>query len=173
MNEISKLEARLDTALATLGEAGAGAANQQEKFGKLQLQVTDLQGKLTATNAELETANRQLERARNRSNSHKEMADRLKEEGAENAAAQEKHIAALKASQLDAVAQRDKAREFNQSLKKNISDLRRRNEEMIGDPELINTGVVQELSQLKEQRTVDMEEVNAILSRLTPLVEGN
>ncbi|MCP5075905.1 MAG: hypothetical protein GY947_21765 [Rhodobacteraceae bacterium] len=173
MNDFSELEDRLDRALESLSEGGNASVEQKEELSALNTQVTDLQGKLTAARAEQETANSQLEKARAHAKSLKETASKGREDAAENTTALEKQITALKSSQEDALSQRDKARLFSRQLKEQITELRKKNENMVGDPTLINSGLEQELAELKEQRNVDLEEVNTILSRLTPLVEGN
>ncbi|MCP5085862.1 MAG: hypothetical protein GY952_03525 [Rhodobacteraceae bacterium] len=173
MNDFSNLEDRLDRALKTLGEGGRASAKQQEEMNALQTQVSDLQGKLTAARAEQETANTQLDKARARVKSLKEAKGKSQKEARESTSALEKQISTMKSSQEKALEKLDKAHLFSQRLKEQIAELRKKNEEMVGDPSLINTGLEQELTQLKEQRNVDLEEVNMILSRLTPLVEGN
>ena len=52
------------------------------------------------------------------------------------------------------------------------TELRAANEQNLGQPDLINKSLELELKQIKVQRNADLETVNAILARLTPLVEG-
>lgn len=169
MTEFSKLEARLDAALGVLAKGGKTSAGDAEKIRSLQAQIVEIHKESQADKAKLTAVNEQLEVARGK-------IVRLKEVVAEQkdaTASLMREAENLRASQADAIAQRDKAREYTLQLKEANFELRKKNEEMIGDPELINKNLERDMAQLKEQHDLDLEEVNSILARLTPLVEGN
>ena len=83
-----------------------------------------------------------------------------------------KQIDALDKARASSEEELDKTRQYNKHLKKMNTSLRKANEGNVGDPELINASLETELEQIKAQRDIDLEEVNGILARLTPLVEG-
>ena len=83
-----------------------------------------------------------------------------------------KQIDALDKARASSVEELDKTRQYNKHLKELNASLRKANEDNVGDPELINSSLEAELEQIKAQRDIDLEEVNGILARLTPLVEG-
>ena len=61
-------------------------------------------------------------------------------------------------------------RASNDQLRESNAALRAANADGIGDPSLINTGLVAEVEGLKAARATDQAEVNAVLARLEPLL---
>ena len=180
MNDFSKFETRLDAALTALNAGGGASAGDAEKLtaaevslAELKQENNNLNATVKAAVAEKETLTRKLEKARNRVVEFRDRSEALEAEKKGSEEASQNQISALETSQREALEQRDKAREYSQKLKQDMTELRAQNEKMIGDPDKVNDSLKAELAQLKEQRDVDLEEVNGILSRLTPLVEGN
>ena len=73
-------------------------------------------------------------------------------------------------AQLDIELQR--VRRANTQLTEACAALRDANEEGVGDPHLINKAMLAELEGLRAARAADVAEATAILSALTPLVDG-
>lgn len=73
-------------------------------------------------------------------------------------------------AQLDIELQR--VRRANAQLSDACAALRDANEEGVGDPHLINKAMLAELEGLRAARAADVAEATAILSALTPLVDG-
>ncbi len=71
-------------------------------------------------------------------------------------------------SELDSELQALRA--SNDQLRESNSALRAANADGVGDPSLINTGLVAEVEGLKAARASDQAEVNAVLARLEPLL---
>jgi len=169
MTEFSKLEARLDAALGILAKGGKTSASDAGKIKSLQAQIVEIHKESKADKAKSTAVSEQLEVARSKIIRLKEVVAEQKD----SIASLMREAENLRASQADAIAQRDKAREYTLQLKEANFELRKKNEEMVGDPELINRNLERDMAQLKEQHDLDLEEVNSILARLTPLVEGN
>lgn len=169
MTDFSKLEARLDAALLTLGTGSKPSRADADALSALNGQVTDLKKESEERNAKITVANEQLEIARSKITRLRE----IMEEQKDSVAAQDKEAENLRTSQAEAITQRDKARDYTLQLKEANFELRKKNEEMVGDAELINRNLERDMAQLKEQHDLDLAEVNTILTRLTPLVEGN
>lgn len=165
MTQFPKIQARFDAALAIFEDAAAQSgdtAKTQEQAAR----IAELEAELSAAQDALDESN-----------------DRFKGVKAEQAAAAEKaeaqRVALVK--QIDTIdkarvageKQLTKVRQFNKHLKKLNTGLRQANEEHVGDVDLINASLEAEITQIKEQRDVDLEEINGILARMTPLVEGN
>lgn len=165
MTDFSKLEARLDAALKTLGQGAKPTGSSTVLEG----QVTDLKKKSQERNAQVEAIGGQLVIARDKIINLRKVVTQQ----ADSISAQEKRAENLQGSQAEAIKQRDKAREYTLLLKEANFELRKKNEEMVGDPSLINDNLERDMAQLKEQHDLDLTEVNTILARLTPLVEGN
>ena len=78
------------------------------------------------------------------------------------------HGAAM--SRLDGDLQR--LRKANDQLRKALADLRAANEAGVGEPHLINAAMLAELEALRAQRATDAAEVQAVLSKLGPLLSS-
>ncbi|MCH9832656.1 MAG: hypothetical protein K0U49_04725, partial [Alphaproteobacteria bacterium] len=56
-------------------------------------------------------------------------------------------------------------------LRQSNSDLRKANEEGVGEPDLINKSMLAEIESLRAARAADVAEANIILGALTPLLD--
>ena len=83
-----------------------------------------------------------------------------------------KQIDALDKARADSQEGLEKALQYSKRLEKLNESLRKSNEQNVANPELINKSLETELAEIKAQRSSDLETVNGILARLTPLVEG-
>ncbi len=176
MTDFSKLEARLDAALGVLVAKGAGSGSDDAKVQELRAQVNELRDKIAVLDADKQSLEVRIKKAGEQLVSTKARVGRLRDGAAmlnDTIAAKDKEIAALKQAHQDALGQRDKARGYVQQLKETNIALRKANEEKVGNPDLINASLEQEMEQLQAQHDIDLDEVNTIISRLTPLVEGN
>jgi hypothetical protein len=178
MTQFSKMQARFDAALEIIEGASGGDGNaaETEKLAKnlaaAEKTANTASDVAKAAQAEAASASEALQKARERVDAlEKEVAS-----GADGAEAQRaamiKQIDALDKARASSEEELDKTRQYNKHLKKLNTSLRKANEDNVGDPELINASLVTELEQIKAQRDIDLEEVNGILARLTPLVEG-
>jgi len=169
MTEFSQLEARLDAALGVLiASTGASAEDSAN--------VQELHDELAAVQKEKDALDVRITKAGEQLVSTKARVGRLRDGAAmlnDTIAAKDKEIANLKEAHQEALGQRDKARGYAQQQKEANVTLRKANEELVGNPDLINTNLEREMEQLQAQHDIDLEEVNTILARLTPLVEGN
>lgn len=176
MTDFSQLEARLDAALEVLVVKRATSGNDDAKIQELSAQVKELQEKAIALEAEKKALEVRIKKAGEQLVSTKVRVGRLRDGAAmlnDTIAAKGKEIAALKDAHQEALVQRDMARGYVQQIKEANVALRKANEANIGDPDLINSNLEREMEQLQAQHDIDLEEVNTILARLTPLVEGN
>jgi len=169
MTEFLKLEARLDVALKTLSKGEKPSNEASGKLAAMNSQVADLKKESTAHNAEIEAVNGQLVVAQGKI---VRLRDMVTEQVDANKVLENEAVN-LRSSQGEATKQRDKAREYTLQLKEANFELRKKNEELVGDPALINQNLERDITQLQEQHDLDLIEVNTILARLTPLVEGN
>lgn len=63
-------------------------------------------------------------------------------------------------------------RGINERLREANAALRSRNEDMVGEPHLINQAMVAELEALRVARSADLAEMDAILDEMKPLIGG-
>jgi chromosome segregation ATPase len=183
MNQTQQMENRLNSALSTISEAFAKqsalaselAANTGDVTG-LQEQVTNLEAALEKLRADSWA---ELEAARNEAKGAQKQAAKLqnrleiiraREQAAADEFEKQRRIQDENHARDAEVWQRIKG--FNQELKTTVTELRAQNEKMVGDADLINRSLQQDLEQLKAQRQIDLEEIDSILAQLTPLVEG-
>ncbi len=171
MTQFPKIQARLDAAIAIIEGASVGGADPAE-VNKL---TTDLATAAKAT----KTAQDEAASAADALKTARARVEALEKELAEKTSAAEtghtemsKQIDALDKARAAHEEDLAKTKQYNKHLKKLNTSLRKANEENVGDPELINQSLETQLEQIKAQRDVDLAEVNGILARLTPLVEG-
>ena len=176
MTDFSQLEARLDAALGVLVATGADSEKDDAKIQELREQIKELRDQLASVQSDKKALEVRIKKAGEQLVSTKARVNRLRDGAAmlnDTIAAKDKEIAALKEAHQEALGQRDKARGYVQQIKEANVALRKANEALVGDPELINSNLEREMEQLQAQHDIDIEEVNTILARLTPLVEGN
>jgi predicted nucleic acid-binding Zn-ribbon protein len=165
MKKIPELQARLDAALVTIHAASQVAADTAE-VDSLKARTAELESQISAAHEELKAAQSSVEKLEKQQAIAARTADAQRQ-------ALVKQIEALDKARVNSEEDVAKARKFTKHLRKLNAALRTANAEMVGDPNLINAGLKMELDQVKAQRDVDLEEINGILARLTPLVEGN
>lgn len=171
MTQFPKIQARLDAAIAIIENASAGGADPAE-VEKLSQDVAKATKATKAAQDEAASAAEALKTARARVETlEKELAEKADSAEA-GRTAMIKQIDALDKARTANEEELAKTKQYNKHLKKLNTSLRKANEDNVGDPELINQSLEAELEQIKAQRDVDLAEVNGILARLTPLVEG-
>lgn len=192
MTQFPKIQARFNAALAIIEEAptGGGDPKETKKFSDYLAKAQnaanaaadDLKsavGDAKSVQSEVEAAKREAEKAKAALKKAQGRVKVLEGELAEKddrAEAQRtamiKQIDALDKARANSEENLDKARQYNKHLKKLNNNLREANEKNVANPDLINKSLETELEQIKAQRDLDLETVNGILARLTPLVEG-
>jgi chromosome segregation ATPase len=133
------------------GDPGLAEALEEERLANAQLQerLRSLHDKHDAETAELKARIEELEGL-----------ETVREE-------MQKQSAAL--ARFDTDLQR--LRQANEQLRASNAALREANEAGVGEPHLINKAMLAELEALRASRAADVSETQAILSRLTPLIE--
>ncbi|WP_157888265.1 hypothetical protein [Neptunicoccus sediminis] len=165
MTQFPKIQARFDAALAVFEDAADNSADA----GKLEEQAATIE----RLKEELTTAQDALDEAKARIDEVEAERKAALEKAENQRVALVKQIDTLDKARATNENNLTKARQYNKHLKKLNSGLRKQNEAHVGDVDLINASLEAEINQIKEQRDVDLEEVNGILARMTPLVEGN
>lgn len=165
MTQFPKIQARFDAALAIF-EDPATQSGDTAKVEKQAARIAKLEAELSAAQDALDESNDRFETVKSEQAGAAEKAE-------DQRAALVKQIDTIDKAREAGEKQLTKARQFNKHLKKLNAGLRKQNEENVGDVDLINASLEAELMQIKAQRAVDLEEINGILARMTPLVEGN
>ncbi|MCE8523716.1 hypothetical protein KBY23_00425 [Ruegeria pomeroyi] len=191
--ELDRLRADLAEATAKLVAAEAARAELAEAKAALEAedQSTLLRAEIDALKAELdavedvEALKAEIEDLRSRAgNSAVEDELRTEIEALKSELGQSERVSELSSelemlraervshgaamSRLDGDLQR--LRKANDQLRKALSDLRAANEAGVGEPHLINAAMLAELEALRAQRATDAAEVQAVLSKLGPLL---
>ena len=155
MSQVAELERRITAALEristgveTLQARDAGGAETLESL-KASLEDEKL------ANAQLEERLRSIKDRQDRE--MKKLEDQVSADRAEMA-------------KLDAELQ--KLRSLNDQLRENNAALRAANEEGVGEPHLINTGLKTEVEALRATRSAERTEVEAVLSVLEPMLDS-
>ncbi|MEM9523938.1 MAG: hypothetical protein AAF982_08070 [Pseudomonadota bacterium] len=154
MGDLTDLEQRISVALDRIaarvndrlaGDAGAMAADQ---------------ARLAQALEEEKTANAQLEERL-----------RVVRDRADAAIAQwRQKVERLQQQLVEAEKIMVQVRGVNERLREANAALRSRNEDMVGEPHLINQAMVAELEALRVARSADLAEMDAILDEMKPLV---
>jgi len=150
MSDISELERRVSRALDRIGTA---AAQLQPGGGE------DLSAALAAERE----ANAQLE-AR---------VAAIKERQETQVAALDAEAKELRTALVEKDALLQRMREVNAELRKSNVALREANAAGLADPDLVNTAVTAELEALRSLTDASRAEIDAVLSQLEPLLEGD
>lgn len=164
MTEFAELNARLDVALELIGVRASGP--DPVELEKLNAHVIELEAELSLASEALADSQLELEQSRHEGLGQTQMSE-------EQRIAMLGQIHTLDKARVDGEVQLAKSWQYNKHLKELNSNLRIRNEENVGDAGLINASLEAELEQIKAQRILDLEQVNSILARMTPLVESN
>lgn len=171
MTDLSEIQARFDAALALIEGAAQSGSDAQE--------VAGLKSELSEAQALAASAKEEAAKASAAQKAAEAKVAELEAEANETADASEadeeamaKQIEALEKARAASAAKEAKTKQFNKQLKKLNASLRAANEKNVGDPASINESMKAELAALKAEHAADLEEVNGILARLTPLVEG-
>jgi septal ring factor EnvC (AmiA/AmiB activator) len=185
MTELSDIQARFNAALAIVKRAETSSGNLVETNKSTadapteQQLLTAAEGDERYDNSYAEVTKVDLEKMNDCLKKEQDTINTLKKELAEK----DTILKSQRATMVQQIETLDKARcsseESLNKVQQHVNDLeqlntelRAANEQNLGQPDLINKSLELELKQIKVQRNADLETVNAILARLTPLVEG-
>ena len=185
MTELSNIQARFNAALAIVQQAEISSGSLAETNKSIsdapteQQLLTAAEGDERYDNSDAEVTKVDLEKMNDCLKKEQDTINTLKKELAEK----DTILKSQRATMVQQIETLDKARcsseESLNKVQQHVNDLeqlntelRAANEQNLGQPDLINKSLELELKQIKVQRNADLETVNAILARLTPLVEG-
>ncbi|MEX0282793.1 MAG: hypothetical protein AB3N13_16550 [Arenibacterium sp.] len=162
MSDIEELQRRLTAAMDRIGasaervsqggqDPGLVEALEEEKLANAQLHER-LRGLHMRHDEEMAALKSQLEKME----ALKSLQDEIEKQASD-------------LSRFDTDLQR--LRQANEQLRASNAALREANEAGVGEPHLINKAMLAELEALRAARAADMSETQAILSKLTPLIE--
>jgi len=157
MADVAELEKRIAAALDRIG-AGLSALSGGGAPGGGGDELASLQEILETER----TANAQLE----------QRVVAIKEKQEKLVAMLEAEVARLREESTAHEAAIQQVKRVNHRLRENNRALREANRQGVGNPELINAGMVAELDALRATHDSDRAELDAILVELKPLVEG-
>ena len=185
MTELSNIQARFNAALAIVQQAEASSGNLAETNKSIsdapteQQLLTAAEGDERYDNSDAEVTKLALEKMNACLKKEQDTINTLKKELAEKdtilksqRATMVQQIETLDKARCTSEESLDKVQQHVNDLEQLNTELRAANEQNLGQPDLINKSLELELKQIKVQRNADLETVNAILARLTPLVEG-
>ena len=185
MTELSNIQARFNAALAIVQQAETSSDNLAETNKSIsdapteQQLLTAAEGDDRYDNSDAEVTKLDLEKMNACLKKEQDTINTLKKELAEKdtilksqRATMVQQIETLDKARCTSEESLDKVQQHVNDLEQLNTELRAANEQNLGQPDLINKSLELELKQIKVQRNADLETVNAILARLTPLVEG-
>ena len=185
MTELSNIQARFNAALAIVQQAETSSGNLAETNKSIsdapteQQLLTAAKGDERYDNSDAEVTKLDLEKMNDCLKKEQDTINTLKKELAEKdtilksqRATMVQQIETLDKARCTSEESLDKVQQHVNDLEQLNTELRAANEQNLGQPDLINKSLELELKQIKVQRNADLETVNAILARLTPLVEG-
>ena len=185
MTELLNIQARFNAALAIVQQAETSSGNLAETNKSIsdapteQQLLTAAEGDERYDNSDAEVAKLDLEKMNACLKKEQDTINTLKKELAEKdtilksqRATMVQQIETLDKARCTSEESLDKVQQHVNDLEQLNTELRAANEQNLGQPDLINKSLELELKQIKVQRNADLETVNAILARLTPLVEG-
>jgi len=185
MTELSDIQARFNAALAIVKRAETSSGNLAETNKSTadapteQQLLTAAEGDERYDNSDAEVTKLDLEKMNACLKKEQDTINTLKKELAEKdtilksqRATMVQQIETLDKARCTSEESLDKVQQHVNDLEQLNTELRAANEQNLGQPDLINKSLELELKQIKVQRNADLETVNAILARLTPLVEG-
>jgi len=176
--ELARLHER-DLALieeleATLAEERADLEAERVTSARLKSQLDETRMQLEQARAAQEAAEARLKEAENaRYEAEAALRHRMQEQdyGQVDTTGLEERIEQLTARINTQDQQFQLLKEANEQLRESNAILRERNLEMLPDPSAIDQSLKAELDALKAMRAADIEEMDAILDELKPLVE--
>lgn len=166
MANLKKLEARFEAALATLGTGGEDTDKLNQRVSELEKALSVATDNANKSKKALDDVKKELDALREETNAQDEMDE-------EDFNALNRRVENLTRAQEDAYEDRNRAKKYNQYIRKLNAELRKSNEANLENPEAINKGLESEVEQMKTQRDQDVAEINSILEQLKPLVEGS
>ena len=185
MTELSNIQARFNAALAIVQQAETSSGNLAETNKSIsdapteQQLLTAAKGNERYDNSDAEVTKLDLEKMNACLKKEQDTINTQKKELAEKdtilksqRATMVQQIETLDKARCTSEESLDKVQQHVNDLEQLNTELRAANEQNLGQPDLINKSLELELKQIKVQRNADLETVNAILARLTPLVEG-
>ena len=185
MTELSNIQARFNAALAIVQQAETSSGNLAETNKSIsdapteQQLLTAAEGEERYDNSDAEVTKLDLEKMNAFLKKEQDTINTLKKELAEKdtilksqRATMVQQIETLDKARCTSEESLDKVQQHVNDLEQLNTELRAANEQNLGQPDLINKSLELELKQIKVQRNADLETVNAILARLTTLVEG-
>lgn len=153
MARIDELESRITAALDRIGK---GVGTLSERAGGDPEEVATLRQALE----DEKLANAQLE----------ERVRALKERQDNTVDSVRKELEQTREMVRSLDAELQKMRDVARQLRENNDALRRANEEGVGEPHLINSGLRTELEALRAERSAEAAEAKAVLTALEPLM---
>lgn len=170
MEQVAKLEQRLDDALAALTEKSGGSGEEtttlKNQNAELQQALKKARRNSARAQEALEETKRELEALREETQEQ----DALDEEDIE---ALNRQIQSLSKAREDAFNERRRSKQYVQHIRKQNNDLRKANKANVGDANLVNASLEAEMDLVKQERENDLTYLNDLLARLQPLVEGS
>ncbi len=155
MSEISEFEARITAALERIGRAVA---------------VAEESGGGAAASEQIAALTEELENERAASAKLEERVKAIQDRQETHVAGLEQEVEALRRQLMDHDRAMQNLRQINEELRANNAALREANAQGVGDADLINAGMQDELEALKSLRTADATELSAILTELRAVV---
>ena len=185
MTQFPTIQARFDAALTIIEGAPTVGHNLEETkklsadLDKAYEDAATAEAKLKTAQADIEEAKTDVEKMRAALKKEQDLVKILEKDLAEKDGKVEaqrtamiKQIDALDKARADSQEDLETALQYSKRLENLNESLRKSNEQNVANPELINKSLETELAEIKARRSSDLETVNSILARLTPLVEG-
>lgn len=185
MTQFPTIKARFDAALTIIEGAPTVGHNLEETkklsadLDKAYEDAATAEAKLKTAQADIEEAKTDVEKMRAALKKEQDLVKILEKDLAEKDGKVEaqrtamiKQIDALDKARADSQEDLETALQYSKRLENLNESLRKSNEQNVANPELINKSLETELAEIKARRSSDLETVNSILARLTPLVEG-
>ncbi len=178
-DELARLHQRdqalIDELQATLAEERADLDAERVTSARLKDRLDEVEQQLEHARAAQEAAESRLKEAENaRFEAEAALREKTREQDREHNSTRhlEERISRLTARIENQDIQFQRLKEANQQLRDSNALLRERNLEMLADPAAIDQSLRAELDALKTMRESDVDEMDAILDELKPLVEG-
>jgi chromosome segregation ATPase len=167
MQAVTKLEKSFNQALAKL-VAGADNDEIASDNAKLSKRISHLVTVKASKDEEITALQDDIASASKREQAAVKQVDEFKKAQTEA----QKQITALQAAVKDATTTKDDALKQVDTLKSQVKNASAGQKDQVVNAQGVNTTMQAELEALRAQRETDLAEVNDILNKLTPLVEG-